>query len=96
MAGVAAHPVPAHLVAHAFRASQLEKWDETLIRPAIERLLDPIAPLGKADLYAAFLLRGLQLARVGGVSAMLTMRNWMFIKQYAELRMWFLVLLVGA
>ena len=43
-------------------------------------------PLGKADLYAAFLLRGLELVREGGVSAMLTMRDWMFIKQYADLR----------
>ena len=43
-------------------------------------------PLGRADLYAAFLLRGLELVREGGVSAMLTMRNWMFIKQYAALR----------
>jgi Eco57I restriction-modification methylase len=43
-------------------------------------------PLGKADLYAAFLLRGLDLARDGGVSAMLTMRNWMFVKQYSGLR----------
>ena len=43
-------------------------------------------PLGKADLYAAFLLRGLELVRAGGVSAMLTMRNWMFIKQYSGLR----------
>lgn len=43
-------------------------------------------PLGKADLYAAFLLRGLELVREGGVSAMLTMRNWMFLKQYAGLR----------
>ncbi len=42
--------------------------------------------LGKADLYAAFLLRGLELARAGGVSAMLTMRNWMFIKQFSPLR----------
>ncbi|MGY1900769.1 BREX-6 system adenine-specific DNA-methyltransferase PglX [Nocardia gipuzkoensis] len=42
--------------------------------------------LGKADLYAAFLLRGLELVRNGGVSAMLTMRSWMFIKQYAGLR----------
>jgi len=38
------------LVAHAFRASQLEQWDEALVRPAINRLLDEIAPLGKADL----------------------------------------------
>ena len=43
-------------------------------------------PLGKADLYAAFLLRGLELVKPGGVSAMLTMRNWMFLKQYAGLR----------
>jgi len=47
-------------------------------------------PLGKADLYAAFLIRGLQLAREGGTSALLTMRNWMFIKQYADLRVWLL------
>jgi hypothetical protein len=43
-------------------------------------------PLGKANLYAAFLLRGLDLVRVGGVSAMLTLRNWMFIRQYSDLR----------
>ena len=41
---------------------------------------------GKADLYAAFLERGLQLVRKGGVSAMVTMRGWMFIKQYEKLR----------
>lgn len=42
--------------------------------------------LGKADLFAAFLLRGLELVREHGVSSMLTMRNWMFIKQYSGLR----------
>jgi hypothetical protein len=47
-------------------------------------------PKGKADLYAAFLIRGLELVREGGVSALLTMRNWMFIKQYSELREWLL------
>jgi len=47
-------------------------------------------PRGKADLYAAFLQRGLELVRPGGVSALLTMRNWMFIKQYAALRTWLL------
>ena len=47
-------------------------------------------PRGKADLYAAFLQRGLELAREGGTSALLTMRNWMFIKQYAGLREWLL------
>ena len=43
-------------------------------------------PLGKANLYATFLLRGLELTRKGGVSAMLTMRNWMFVKQFSTLR----------
>jgi hypothetical protein len=47
-------------------------------------------PLGKADLFAVFLQRGLELVRDGGVSALLTMRNWMFLKQYAKLRMWLL------
>ncbi len=48
--------------------------------------IDAHYKLGKADLYAAFLLRGLELVRPGGVSALLTMRNWMFIKTYADLR----------
>jgi cytochrome P450 len=42
-----------NLVAKAFRASQLEKWDETLVRPTINRLIDAIAPLGQADLVAS-------------------------------------------
>jgi hypothetical protein len=41
---------------------------------------------GKADLYTAFLERGLQLAKVGGLSALLTMRNWMFIQQFTQIR----------
>jgi len=41
-----------NLVAKAFRASQLERWDETLVRPTIERLLDRIAPAGRGDLVA--------------------------------------------
>lgn len=47
-------------------------------------------PRGKADLFAAFLERGLELCKEGGMSAMLTMRNWMFLKQYSALRMWLL------
>jgi cytochrome P450 len=42
-----------NLVAHAFRASVLERWDEELVRPVIDDLLDAIAPLGRADLVAA-------------------------------------------
>ncbi|HZP31233.1 MAG TPA: cytochrome P450 [Acidimicrobiia bacterium] len=44
------HRAYRNLVAHAFRASQLEKWDDTLVRPAIDRLLDEIAPAGRGDL----------------------------------------------
>jgi hypothetical protein len=39
-----------------------------------------------ADLYAAFLLRGLQFVHGGGTSAMLTMRNWMFLNDFEALR----------
>ena len=42
-----------NLVAKAFRASQLEQWEGTLIRPTINRLLDAIVPAGRADLVAA-------------------------------------------
>jgi hypothetical protein len=41
---------------------------------------------GKANLYAAFLERGLQLVREGGTSALLTMRNWLFTKQFEDIR----------
>jgi hypothetical protein len=43
-------------------------------------------PRAKADLYAAFLERGLELAREGGISALLTMRGWMFLGQFTSLR----------
>jgi len=43
-------------------------------------------PRGKADLYAAFLERGLELIRPGGASAMITMRGWMFLGQFTDLR----------
>ena len=39
-----------NLVAPAFRASQLEKWGDSMIGPTIGALLDDIAPLGRADL----------------------------------------------
>ena len=35
--------------------------------------------LGKANLYEAFLERGLELVGDGGLSALLTMRGWMFL-----------------
>jgi cytochrome P450 len=47
------HRTYRNLVAKAFRASQLARWDESLVRPIIHRLLDAIAPLGRADLVAS-------------------------------------------
>ncbi len=47
------HRTYRNLVAKAFRASQLERWDDTLVRPMIDRLLDAIAPAGRADLVAS-------------------------------------------
>ena len=44
------HRAYRNLVAHAFRASQLEQWGATAIEPAITEFLDEIAPLGRADL----------------------------------------------
>ena len=44
------HRAYRNLVAHAFRASALERWDTELIRPTITRLLDAIVPAGRGDL----------------------------------------------
>ncbi len=39
-----------NLVAKAFRQSQLERWDDTLVRPIIAKLIDEVAPHGRGDL----------------------------------------------
>lgn len=44
------HRAYRNLVAQAFRASQLDHWDEDVIKPSIAMLLDEIAPKGRADL----------------------------------------------
>ena len=44
------HRAYRNLVAQAFRASQLERWDEAVIRPSIKMCVDDVAPLGKAEL----------------------------------------------
>jgi cytochrome P450 len=51
------HRAYRNLVAHAFRASALERWDAQLIRPTITRLIDDIAPAGRADLVEAITSR---------------------------------------
>src|SRR3954447_7162989 len=46
------HRTYRNLVAKAFRQSQLDKWDGTLVRPIIHELVDKIEPNGRAELVA--------------------------------------------
>jgi len=41
---------------------------------------------GKRDLYAAFILRCLELCQAGGRVVMVTMQSWMFLSSFTELR----------
>lgn len=41
---------------------------------------------GKRDMYAAFILRCLELCSPGGRVAMITQQSWMFLRSFAELR----------
>ena len=43
-------------------------------------------PDSKSDLFAVFMARGFEFLTPGGLSAMVTMQSWMFLKSYAELR----------
>ncbi|WP_437959788.1 cytochrome P450 [Sorangium sp. So ce119] len=46
-----------NLVAHAFRASVLDRWDDALVRPTLHALLDGIAPAGRAELMRDVVLK---------------------------------------
>ena len=41
---------------------------------------------GKRDIYAAFILRGVELCRPSGRLALVTMQSWMFMRSYVQLR----------
>lgn len=45
------------LVSYAFRASQLVKWEHSLMRPAIDRLCDGVVAQGKAELMSEVISR---------------------------------------
>jgi hypothetical protein len=55
---------------------------ETLLKKYVEKYY----PAGKRDLYAAFILRCLELCRPGGRVAMVTQHNWMFLRNFVDLR----------
>jgi len=43
-------------------------------------------PQGKRDLYAAFILRCLEMAEQNGYVGMVTQQSWMFLRSFADLR----------
>lgn len=53
-----------------------------ILKKFVERHFAP----GKRDLYAAFILRCLELAEGGGRVAMVTQQSWMFLRSFANLR----------
>jgi hypothetical protein len=64
-------------------------YQDTTKIERISYLMDEY-PLGKRNLYSAFLVRGLELACAGGFSALLTIRDWMFLDRFKELRKYLL------
>jgi len=55
---------------------------DSLLRGYVERHYTP----GKRDLYAAFILRCLELVGISGRVAMVTQQSWMFLGSYVALR----------
>jgi SAM-dependent methyltransferase len=53
-----------------------------VVRPYVEKHYE----FGKRDLYAAFMVRCLELCNSGGAVAMVTQHSWMFLRSYADLR----------
>lgn len=54
--------------------------------PVLKKYVERHYPLGKRDLYAAFILRCLELAADRGRVAMVTQQSWMFLRSFADLR----------
>lgn len=54
--------------------------------PVLKKYVEAHYKPGKRDLYAAFILRCLELAAAGGRVGMVTQQSWMFLRSYADLR----------
>jgi SAM-dependent methyltransferase len=54
--------------------------------PVVKKFVERHFAPGKRDLYAAFILRCLELASDGGRVAMVTQQSWMFLRSFADLR----------
>ncbi len=53
---------------------------------ALKKYVDRHYKFGKRDIYAAFILRCLDLTERNGQTAMLTQQSWMFLRQLKDLR----------
>jgi hypothetical protein len=56
------------------------------MNPLLKEFIENSWKTGKADTYAAFILRNITLALHGGAIAMITIPNWMFLRSFADLR----------
>jgi len=54
--------------------------------PVLKKHVERYFAAGKRDLYAAFILRCIQLAAAAGHVAMVTQQSWMFLRSFANLR----------
>ena len=53
---------------------------------ALSTFVKDLYPLGKSDLFSAFMLRGFGLLAPRGYSAMVVMQSWMFLAAYEKFR----------
>lgn len=77
-----------------------QKYDVVITNPPYmggrnmnERLLEKIVaeyPDGKADLFAAFCLKVIDMTKKNGYNAMITMHSWMFLSSFEHMREKFL------
>lgn len=73
-----------------------EKYDAVVANPpymgakfyctALKNLVNESFKAGKADLYSAFTLRNIELAKENGYVGMITIPNWMFLSSFEPLR----------
>ncbi|UUQ63042.1 BREX-1 system adenine-specific DNA-methyltransferase PglX [Pseudomonas fuscovaginae UPB0736] len=73
-----------------------EKYDAVVANPpymggkfyctALKNLVNESFKAGKADLYSAFTLRNIELAKQNGHIGMITIPNWMFLSSFESLR----------
>lgn len=54
--------------------------------PALKKFVNGTYTEGKADLYGAFTIRNIQLAKRFGNVGMITIPSWMFLSSFEELR----------